>query len=1078
MNIVSQPKVFEFAKEIGMETLALMDKIREWKLPVRSHMAELDADMLDQIKSRLSDDANKPAPAAKKKVAKKATPKAAKADAPASKTAIEKPANKTGKKVATKKAAAPAEEPKAAAASAAKKPAASVVVKKAAAKVVVRRKSEEEDALAAEAAAAAAAPPADVEDSDAGDETHEAVPAVHAAPAAAKQEVASAKVKEEVADEVSAKETPKAAAKAPAETRAAAPAPEVAASVPTPEVAASVPSPAQSASPGVSVEASTTAAPATPASAAPGTGPAAPASGLAAGPSAVASASTSGPSSGASSGPSAGPSSGPSGNVIGGPSAPARKREVVMTSQGPISGVKSEAPRRNIVGRMDLSRVQAPPSVGGSRPIIGGGGGSSEGHSRPGPIGGPGPRGMAGSGPRPLRTGFVASAPVEPPTDDAARRNFDDRKSRAKAPGGPGGPGAGPGVREKGEEEVQSFSSTEFRKREMVFQPKKKKSGLARSGMKTELTTPKASKRIVKVDKSMRLSDLANEIGVKAAILVKTLMKNGVSATMNTDLDFDTIALIVPDLGFEAVNTHKTVDEMLDSTAFGQLDADLIERPPVVTIMGHVDHGKTSLLDAIRKARVAAGEAGGITQHIGAYQVTTESGHLVTFIDTPGHEAFTAMRARGANATDIAIIVVAADDGVMPQTIEAVNHAKAAGVPIIVALNKMDKQGANPDRVMQQLTEQQLVPEQWGGDTIYVPVSAHTQEGLPQLLEQIYTVAEVEELRANPKRSATGIVIESRMDKGRGAVATLLVQDGTLEVGQSIVVGSVPGRVRSLINDKGQRVKSAGPSVPVEIQGLSEVPLAGDRFDVTPDEKTAESIANTRRLRAQEEAKGTGKVSLEDIFSKLKNADMKELAIVLKSDMAGSAEAIKGMFEKIGNTEVKPKIIHSAVGGINESDVLLASTAKGIVVGFNVRPDSGAQGAAKRLNVDVKVYTIVYELMDDMKKALAGLLAPDIVEKELGRAEVRNIFTVPKIGTIAGSFVVDGKINRNSEVRLVRDGKIIFTGKLGSLKRFKDDAKEVASGYECGIGIDGYNDVKIGDVIEAFAKESVVRELH
>jgi translation initiation factor IF-2 len=1046
---VSQPKVFEFAKEIGMETLALMDKIREWKLPVRSHMAELDADMLEQIKAHLSGETTKAAEPAKKKVAKKpATPKAAKATKAAASTAIEKPANKTAKKTATKKAAE--EEP--AKTAAAKKPAAGVVVKKAAAKVVVRRKSDEEEAQAAEAAAAAAASPsAELEDTDSHDEAvaHDTAPAATESPAvetlktAAKTVIETLKAAAQaVVDEIPAlkAETPAPAPEKQAE--AAAPAPEK-----KPETVAKAPAKVADA----------------PRAAA--TAPAAATS-----PEAVAAA----------------PTPAPVATPVA-PVAPARKREVVMTSQGPISGVRSEAPRRNIVGRMDLSRVQAPqgggPSGPGGGPGGGGysrptfGGGPSDG-SRPTPIGagGPGPRGM---GPRPLRPGFVASAPAEPPSPDDVRRNFDDSRSKFRAKGpGPGGPGSTVNAKEKTqEEELQSFSSTEFRKREMVFQPKKKKSGLARTGNKTEITTPKASKRIVKIDQKMKLSDLANEIGVKAAILVKTLMKQGFSATMNTDLDFDTIALILPDLGFEAVNVHKTVDEMLDSTAFGELSAELVERPPVVTIMGHVDHGKTSLLDSIRKARVAAGEAGGITQHIGAYQVTTESGHLVTFIDTPGHEAFTAMRARGANATDIAIIVVAADDGVMPQTIEAVNHAKAAGVPIIVALNKMDKAGANPDRVMQQLTEQQLVPEQWGGDTIYCPVSAHTKEGIPALLEQIYTVAEVEELRANPKRSATGLVIESRMDKGRGPVATLLIQDGTLEVGQTVVVGSVPGRVRSLINDKGQRVKSAGPSVPVEIQGLSEVPLAGDRFDVTPDEKTAESIAATRRLRAQEEAKGTGKVSLEDIFSKLKNADLKELAIVLKSDMAGSAEAIKGMFEKIGNTEVKPKIIHSAVGGINESDVLLASTAKGIVVGFNVRPDSGAQTASKRLGVDVKVYTIVYELMDDMKKALAGMLTPDIVEKELGRAEVRNIFSVPKIGTIAGSFVTEGKINRNNEVRLVRDGKIIYTGKLGSLKRFKDDAKEVATGYECGIGIDGYNDLKIGDVIEAFTKETVVREL-
>jgi translation initiation factor IF-2 len=492
--------------------------------------------------------------------------------------------------------------------------------------------------------------------------------------------------------------------------------------------------------------------------------------------------------------------------------------------------------------------------------------------------------------------------------------------------------------------------------------------------------------------------------------------------------------------------------------------------------MGHVDHGKTSLLDAIRKANVASGEAGGITQHIGAYQVTTESGQVITFIDTPGHEAFTAMRARGANVTDIAVIVVAAEDGAMPQTVEAISHAKAAGVPIIVAINKMDKPGANPDKVKQQLTEQQLVPEEWGGDTIYVPVSAQTKMGIPELLEQIGLVAEVEELKANPARSATGVVIESRMDKGRGAVATLLIHDGTLKVGQSIVVGTVAGRVRSLINDKGERVKEAGPSVPVEVQGLSEVPQAGDKFDVVVDDQAAERIAGERKSRAVV-LEGNAKVSLEDVFAKLKQGDLKELAIILKTDVAGSVEAIKGMFDKVATPEVKIKIVHAAVGGINESDVLLASSAKGIVVGFNVRPDGGAITAAKRLGVEIKTYTIVYELMDDMKKALGGMLTPDVVEKQLGRAEVRNIFSVPKIGTIAGCFVVDGKITRNAEVRLVRDGKIIYTGRLGSLKRFKDDAKEVASGYECGTSIEGYNDIKVGDILEAFEKQTIVREL-
>jgi translation initiation factor IF-2 len=1006
MEHVSQPKVFEFAKEIGMETLALMDKIREWKLPIRSHMAELDADLVEQIKTKLKDDTGKKAEPAKKKKApaakKAATDDAppAKAKATATKAAAAKapppkaeaPANK---KVAVKKPAgmAAASAAKAEATAAAEKADAAakakVVVKKAPAKVVVRRKSDEEEAEAAAAAAALAA--GVVEDEPQIEAVAEVEEVVHVA---------------EPVREV-------------APTAVVAPVREVAVEAPPAVVAAA---------------AEVVVAP-------PTAGPVA-----------------GGPIPG-------GPGGGPSSPV------PSRKREVVMTGAGPSSGIKSEAPRRNIVGRMDLSRVQAPAATG-SRPTPGGGPGSGPGFGGPGGPGGP--RGTAG--PRPLRTGFVASGPVELPPDDSAegrRRGFEDKRARPKA-----GPVAGPGAAattEK-EEEVAKFSATEFRKREMVFQPKKKKGSLNRVAMKTEITKPKASKMIVKIDQSMRLSDLANAMGVKAAQLTKALMGQGVSATMNTSLDFDTIALIAPDFGHEAVNVHRTVTEMLDSSAFGELESVRITRPPVVTIMGHVDHGKTSLLDAIRNARVAAGEAGGITQHIGAYQVMTDDGHPITFIDTPGHEAFTAMRARGANLTDIAVIVVAADDGAMPQTVEAVNHAKAAGVPIIVAVNKMDKQGANPERVKQQLTEQQLVPEEWGGDTIYVPVSAVTKEGISKLLEQIYLVAEVEELTSNPKRSATGIVVESRMDKGRGPVATLLVQDGTLKVGDSIIVGAVAGRVRSLINDKGTRVQEAGPSVPVEILGLSEVPQAGDRFDVTEDDKIAEGIANERKLR-KIVADVAPKITLEDIFSKLKSGDVKELAIVLKTDMGGSAEAIKGMFAKVGTSEVKIKIVHSAVGGINESDVLLASSAKGIVVGFNVRPDGGAQTAAKRAGVEIKTYTIVYEMMDDLKKALAGLLTPDIVEKQLGRAEVRNTFNVPKLGTIAGCFVTEGKILRSAEVRLLRDGKIIYTGKLASLKRFKDDAKEVAQSFECGIGIENFNDVKIGDVIEAFTKETVLREL-
>jgi translation initiation factor IF-2 len=1013
---LSQPKVFEFAKEVGLSPLALMDKIREWKLPVKSHMAELEPEMLEKIRSKLSgkggDESEAPAAAPKKKVAAKKTAAKATAEteapaAPKKKVAAKKaaptaapaPANAKSKKAAAAPAAAVEEAPK--------KTAAGAVVRRVAAKVVVRKKEDEE------AAAAAAA--------------------LVAKEAQAEQDAEEARLAQDEANAV-AEEQAQEQLRTDAATARASEA-------------------AQAAS---SAAAAATATNAAPTAAAPGAATASEVSRPAA--SAQATASDSAP-------------------------APARKREVVMTAGGPSSGIKSE-PRRNIVGRMDLSRVAPPPGTPsrpggpgfGAGPRTGGYTGGNP-ASRPGmPFTGGGAGGPGGApGARPLRAGFVSSGPAEV-EDEAtleARRRFDDKKRGPSKPGGPGGPGAGAGGRE---EEVVAFAATEFRKREMVFQPKKKKGSLNRVAMKTEITESKASKRVVKVDQSMKLSDLAVAMGVKAGQLTKILMQQGVMATMNTVLDFDTIALIAPEFKHEAVNVHESVQQMIDSTAFGELDAEQITRPPVVTIMGHVDHGKTSLLDVIRKANVASGEAGGITQHIGAYQVKTEKGHMITFIDTPGHEAFTAMRARGANATDIAIIVVAADDGAMPQTVEAIAHAKAAGVPIIVAVNKMDKAGANPDRVKQQLTEQQLVPEEWGGDTIYVPVSAHTKLGIPELLEQIDLVAEVQELKANPKRSATGLVIESRMDKGRGPVATLLIQDGTLEVGQSIVVGTVAGRVRGLINDKGENVKFAGPSVPVEVQGLSDVPLAGDKFDAVEDDQAAARIAGERKL-AFDAGNVKGKISMEDIFAKLKSGDVKELNVIVKADVAGSQEAIKGMFEKLGTDEVKPKIIHAAVGGINESDVLLASSAKAIIVGFNVRPDSGAQAAAKRLAVDIRTYTIVYELIDDMKKAMGGMLTPDIVEKQLGRAEVRNVFTVPKAGTIAGCFVVDGKILRNSDVRLLRENKIIYTGKLGSLKRFKDDAKEVATGFECGMSIENYNDVKVGDVIEAFTKESVVREL-
>ncbi len=707
---------------------------------------------------------------------------------------------------------------------------------------------------------------------------------------------------------------------------------------------------------------------------------------------------------------------------------------------------------KNIVGRMDLRRVTQGPSASNSRAV------STEGdrqQNRP-------------SAQRSLRTGFVGPDPFDQPNEPQESRFAKDKKEPAKKqqPRGAGGK----------EQPVQNFSATEFRKREVIFQPKKKKiqTGQAKKNM---ITTPKASKRVVEVHDTITVGELAQQMNLKVPQLMRKLMQEGVQGTINTSLDFDTVSLIVPEFGFEARNVHYSVEELIEKSVSGKLDSELVTRPPVVTVMGHVDHGKTTLLDSIRKTNVTKGEAGGITQHIGAYSVTLEDGHTVTFIDTPGHAAFTAMRARGANVTDVVIIVVAADDGVMPQTEEAINHAKAADVPIIVAVNKMDRPGANPDRIKQQLTEFELIPEEWGGSTIFCEVSALNGDGIKELLEQVHLVAEVQELRANPERSATGLVIESRMEKGRGSVATFLVKNGTLKVGDTLVAGCVAGRVRSLMDDKGKRVVEARPGFAAEVMGLPETPDAGDPFDVTKNEDDARNIAEVRKNQKEKDEQPSSKMSLDQIFAKVKAGDVKELSIVLKADVAGSIEAIKGMFAKLGNEEVKVKVIHSAVGAVSESDVLLASTAGGMIIGFNVRPDTAAQRLAKEKGIEIKSYSIIYELMDDIKAALTGMLTPDIVEKEMGRAEVRDTFSVPRIGTIAGCFVVDGKIARNHFARLLREGRVIYEGNISSLKRFKDDAKEVASGYECGIGIENYNDIKVGDEIESFVKEEVAREL-
>ncbi len=576
----------------------------------------------------------------------------------------------------------------------------------------------------------------------------------------------------------------------------------------------------------------------------------------------------------------------------------------------------------------------------------------------------------------------------------------------------------------------------------------------------------------ISIPETIVVSDLAKELRVTTAEVMKKLMMMGAMATANQSIDFDTAALVADEFGSEAVPLkvvtieEKLIDEHTDG------DEELEARSPVVVVMGHVDHGKTSILDAIRHANVTAGEAGGITQHIGAYRIEID-GKPITFLDTPGHAAFTAMRARGAQLTDIAILVVAADDGIMPQTVEAINHAKAAGVSIIVAINKMDKPGANPDAIKQEMTKYDLVPEEWGGDVICVPVSALTKKGIPDLLENVLLVAEMADLKANPNREAKGAVIEAKLDKGRGPVATVLVQNGTLHVGDVIIAGGAVGRVRAMTDDKGRQVKEAGPSVPVEILGLDQVPGAGDIFNAVKDEKMARELADQRKdKQKEEEFRANSKVSLEDFFNQMKEG-VQSLNIIVKADVQGSAEAVKASLEKLSCEEVKVKVIHAAVGGITENDVMLAAASQAIIVGFNVRPDRGATESAVQNEVDIRTYRIIYECLEEIEKAMKGMLAPTFRENVLGQAEVRQTIRVPGVGVIAGSYVIDGKVTRSSMIRVLRDSVVIFEDKISSLKRFKDDAKEVAQGYECGIGLEKFNDIHVGDVLEAYIMEEV-----
>ena len=586
-----------------------------------------------------------------------------------------------------------------------------------------------------------------------------------------------------------------------------------------------------------------------------------------------------------------------------------------------------------------------------------------------------------------------------------------------------------------------------------------------------ELERARKQQLKVMIPDEIVVSELASRLKVTATEVIKKLMGLGVMASINEVVDFDTAALVAEELGAKVEKeVHVTIEERLIETDEDPEES-LQERCPVVVVMGHVDHGKTSILDRIRNAHVTDTEAGGITQHIGAYQVEYE-GKKITFLDTPGHEAFTAMRARGANVTDIAILVVAADDGIMPQTIESINHAKAAGVSIIVAINKMDKEGADPDRVKQQLTEQSLVVEEWGGDVIAVPVSAKTGMGIDELLENILLVAEVKELKANPDRLARGTVVEARLDKGKGPVATLLVQNGTLKSGDVIIAGTSVGRIRTMTNDKGRSIKEAGPSTPVEITGLGEVPSAGDVFNAVADEKLARELVEQRKHEAKEEQfQQHQKVTLDNLFSQIAEGEMKELPIIVKADVQGSVEAVKQSLEKLSNDEVRVKVIHGGVGAVSESDVMLANASNAIIVGFNVRPDPVAKQNAEQSGVDIRLYRIIYDAIEEITDAMKGMLAPKYREVETARIEVRQVYKISNVGTVAGSYVLDGKVGRNNEIRVVRDGIVIAEDKMSSLKRFKDDAKEVAAGFECGITLEKFTDIKEGDIFEAFYME-------
>ena len=646
---------------------------------------------------------------------------------------------------------------------------------------------------------------------------------------------------------------------------------------------------------------------------------------------------------------------------------------------------------------------------------------------------------------------------------------YDERFDRLAA----GAHGAQEGGKRSDRGGKEKFQSRQKQRQQQAAASTKRRQEERDRMQKLHFEIAKKAPTKVQIPDTIGVGELASRMKKTGAEVVRTLIKNGVMASLSDIIDYDTAALVAMELGCkverEVVVTveERLIDDHVDAPE------DLVPRAPVVVVMGHVDHGKTSLLDYIRKANVAAGEAGGITQHIGAYTVNVK-GSPVTFLDTPGHEAFTSMRARGASVTDIAILVVAANDGIMPQTIESINHAKAAKIPIVVAINKMDMPGANPERVKQQLTEYDLVSEEWGGDTIVCPISAKTGEGIDNLLENLVVLAEVLELKANPNRAAKGTVIEARLDRGRGPIMTVLVQNGTLRQGDIIIAGTAVGHVRTMINDKGQRVTEAGPSIPVEIAGMSEVPNAGDVFNAVDDERMARELVEERKEKEKEKTLGVAKkVTLDDLFSRIQQGEIKDFNIIVKADVQGSAEAVKTSLEKLTNEEVRVKVIHSGVGAISESDVMLAATSNALIVGFNVRPDSAARDYAARANVEIRTYRVIYDCINEIEAAMKGMLAPKFAEQVIAHIEIRQLYKVSKVGTVCGCYVQDGKVQRGCKVRVVRDGIVIFEGEMASLRRFKDDVKEVASGYECGIQIEKFNDEHVGDIIEAFVMKQI-----